>query len=135
MNGLTYQVVEHDGGFAYRVKDVFSETFPTHEAALTAAKAAAARQQLEGETTDIEYEDAAGQWHEELARAGDRPPTRVEDSDLGGADAVLRGEAEDELEAERLEQDRRRPEQDEEQTPNYSRDVGADEPLPDGPGE
>jgi hypothetical protein len=27
---VTYEVVEHDGGWAYRAKGVFSETFPTH---------------------------------------------------------------------------------------------------------
>jgi hypothetical protein len=30
MNKITYEVVEHDGGWAYRVDGVFSETFPSH---------------------------------------------------------------------------------------------------------
>jgi hypothetical protein len=49
MAHVTYDIVEHDGGFAYKVGDVFSETFPTHQAAHDAATAAAQRQQLEGE--------------------------------------------------------------------------------------
>ena len=38
MSHVTYTVVEHDGGWAYKVGDVFSETFPTHEAAHAAAR-------------------------------------------------------------------------------------------------
>jgi Uncharacterized protein conserved in bacteria (DUF2188) len=37
MSHVTYKVVEHDGGWAYKVGDVFSETFPTHDAAQAAA--------------------------------------------------------------------------------------------------
>lgn len=79
MASVVYEVVEHDGGWAYKVKDVFSETFPSHEEAHRAAAAAAQRQQLGGETTDIEFEDAGGHWHTELARGGDRPEAVVED--------------------------------------------------------
>ena len=38
MTTVTYEVVEHDGGWAYKVGDVFSETFPTHDDALDAAR-------------------------------------------------------------------------------------------------
>ncbi|MCX4198203.1 hypothetical protein OMR07_24045, partial [Methylobacterium organophilum] len=41
MSEVTYRIVEHDGGFAYKVGDVFSETFPSREEALQAAQAAA----------------------------------------------------------------------------------------------
>src|SRR5690606_1202897 len=30
MPDVTYEVVEHDGGWAYKVGDVISETYPTH---------------------------------------------------------------------------------------------------------
>jgi hypothetical protein len=76
---VTYEVVEHDGGWAYKVGDVFSETFPSHDEARRAADAAAHRQQLEGEPEVIEYEDARGQWHTELADGSDRPQTDVAD--------------------------------------------------------
>jgi len=38
---VTYEIVEHDGGWAYKVDGVFSETFATHADALAAAQAAA----------------------------------------------------------------------------------------------
>ena len=40
MTDITYNIVEHDGGWSYKVGDTFSETFPSHEAALAAAKRA-----------------------------------------------------------------------------------------------
>jgi len=41
MSKIVYQIVEHDGGWAYKVGGVFSEPFTSHEAALAAAKRAA----------------------------------------------------------------------------------------------
>lgn len=81
MARITYEIVEHDGGWAYKLDDVFSETFRTHEAALNAAKAAAAEQQLAGTTEGISYQDKSGKWHEELAEGGDRPQADVVDDD------------------------------------------------------
>lgn len=80
MAQIKYQVVEHNGGWAYQVDGVFSETFPTHDEARAAAAAAAERQRLAGRTEVIEYEDPAGNWHQEIANAGDRPETTVEDT-------------------------------------------------------
>ena len=34
MSEVTYEIVEHDGGWAYKVAGVFSEPFPTHAACL-----------------------------------------------------------------------------------------------------
>ena len=79
MAHVTYDVVEHDGGFAYKVGDVFSETFPTHKLAHHAADAAAERQRASGARAAIQYQDSAGKWHEEQAEGGDRPMTDVED--------------------------------------------------------
>ncbi len=50
MSEVTYRIVEHDGGYAYKVGDVFSETYPSHDEALQAAQAAAAEQQVPGST-------------------------------------------------------------------------------------
>jgi hypothetical protein len=105
---VTYQVVEHDGGWAYKVGDVFSETFASHELAQSEAHAAAQRQQVEGAPTIIEFEDEAGHWHKQVALGGDRPQTEVVD------------EAQEENRPGR-------------EGGSLSRDVGADEPLPDGP--
>ncbi len=76
---VSYEIVEHDGGWAYKVGDAISETFRSHEAALKAAKDAAARQTLAGTTDGIVYQDKDGQWHEELADGRDRPATKVVD--------------------------------------------------------
>lgn len=81
MSKVTYTIVEHDGGWAYKVGDVFSEPFPTHDDALAAAKRAAAEQQLAGETETIEYEDATGKWHREVDPGDDRPVTEVLDEE------------------------------------------------------
>ena len=110
MASVRYTVVEHDGGWAYRVGGIYSETFPTRDDAHAAAESAAGRQRLGGETTDIEYEDAAGHWRHELSRSGDRPDVVVEDGDP----ALDEDEGDD-------------------GPASLSRDVGADEPLPDGP--
>lgn len=79
MTKVIYEVVEHDGGWAYKVGDVLSEPFPTHAAAHAAAAAAAERQRVAGTTEGIEYEDAKGNWHQEVADGGDRPDTELDD--------------------------------------------------------
>jgi hypothetical protein len=80
MAQVTYHIVQHDGGWAYKANDAFSEAFPTHDAALKAARIAAAEQMQPGHTEVIEYEDADGHWHVETAPGRDRPQTAVEDS-------------------------------------------------------
>jgi hypothetical protein len=80
MAHVTYHIVRHDDGWAYKVNDVFSESFPTHEAARAAARRAAAEQRVPGSTESIEWEDENGKWHRETARGGDRPDTDVEDN-------------------------------------------------------
>ncbi len=79
MTTITYHVGEHDGGFAYRVGDVLSETFPDHAAALAAAKSAAQRQHIEGRDAEISYQLFDGRWQTEHADGGDRPDTEVVD--------------------------------------------------------
>ncbi len=78
MSKLTYEIVEHDGGWAYRVDGVYSETFRTHDAARKAAERAAGEQRVSGETTGITYEDERGRWRDEIAEGDDRPTTDVE---------------------------------------------------------
>lgn len=79
MPDVAYTIVEHDGGWAYKVGDVFSETFPSREEAQDAAGRAAAEQQLSGEAEAIEWQDEKGEWHEDLEGGNDRPQTRVDD--------------------------------------------------------
>ena len=79
MSHVTYTIVEHDGGWAYKVGDVFSETFPSRQQAHAAAERAAQEQRAPGHSSAIEYEDSSGRWHEEEERGDDRPDTDVKD--------------------------------------------------------
>jgi hypothetical protein len=79
MTEVIYEIVEHDGGWAYKANGAFSETFPTHADALAAAQAAAAEQMSPGHTEQIQYEDEQGHWHTETASGRDRPTTGVKD--------------------------------------------------------
>ena len=81
MPKVIYEIVQHDDGWAYKVNGVFSETFPTHAAALAAARVAAEEQEMPGHSETIEYEDDKGKWHTETARGRDRPHTVVKDGD------------------------------------------------------
>jgi Uncharacterized protein conserved in bacteria (DUF2188) len=74
---ITYQVVEHDGGWAYRVDGVYSETYPTHQQARAAAERAAKEQMVAGREEGIVYEDKDGHWHYEVSSGDDRPETKV----------------------------------------------------------
>jgi len=77
---VTYKVVRHEDGWAYTVNGTFSEAFPTHRAALEAARRAAGEQRVPGQSETIEYEDEQGKWHSEFASGRDRPETEVEDT-------------------------------------------------------
>ncbi len=92
MTTVTYEIVTHDGGFAYKVGDVFSETFPTHDDAYQAAADAAERQHVQGSTHVIQFQDAKGDWHTEVAAGGDRPETAIKDDTSGDEDAPREAE-------------------------------------------
>jgi len=77
MTAIHYKIVEHDGGWTYKLGDVFAETYATHDDAMAAARLAAAEQQLGGETVPISWQDADGVWHEEVASGDDRPEADV----------------------------------------------------------
>ncbi|HEY4338352.1 MAG TPA: DUF2188 domain-containing protein [Steroidobacteraceae bacterium] len=77
MSKIIYQIVQHDGGWAYRVDETFSESFPTHTLAREAAERAAREQAQPGEAAVISYEDKQGHWHREQSPANDRPEPNV----------------------------------------------------------
>src|ERR1044071_3467093 len=77
MARIHYRIVAHDGGWAYKLDDVFSEPFPSKSSALAAAKKVAAEQHVPGETTHIEFQDDTGAWHSELSEGDDRPDADV----------------------------------------------------------
>ena len=78
MTELHYTIVEHDGGWAYKLGDVFSETFATRDNAEAAAKRVAQEQTTQGTDEPISYQDEEGVWHEETARGDDRPEVTVD---------------------------------------------------------
>ncbi|WP_230534409.1 DUF2188 domain-containing protein [Microvirga roseola] len=77
MANVQYEIVDHDGGWAYKVEDVYSEPYPTYDEARSAAERAAAEQKVPGETAAIEYQGEDGRWHDEIAGGQDRPATDV----------------------------------------------------------
>src|ERR1700712_3963348 len=64
---IHYKIVQHDGGWAYKLDDVFSEPFATHDQALAAARRVAVEQSVPDDTHEIQYQDADGVWHTEIA--------------------------------------------------------------------
>jgi hypothetical protein len=79
MANLVYHLVEHDGGWAYKVEGTFSEPFATRDAAHRAAVRAAAEQRQPGATVEILYEESDGEWREAFSDGADRPQTEVDD--------------------------------------------------------
>ena len=77
MSKITYEIVQHDGGWAYRANGTYSETYPSHDAARQAAEQAAREQAEPGETTPISWEATRGRWHNEVAAGSDRPDVDV----------------------------------------------------------
>jgi Uncharacterized protein conserved in bacteria (DUF2188) len=72
MTQVHYKVVEHDGGWTYKVGDVFAETYPTRADAEAAARRAAAEQRVATEPHDIQLDDSKGRWHTE--HSDGKPP-------------------------------------------------------------
>lgn len=79
MARITYEIVQHDGGWAYRVDGVYSETFPSRERAVEAAHQAAGEQMVPGDATDILFESENSVWRREHSSGDDRPQTDVAD--------------------------------------------------------
>ena len=85
MAEVIYRIVPHDGGYAYQVGDVISESYQTRDLAEAAARDAARRQRLADEEAapgeTIEYQDETGRWRAERTGPDDRPDTRVDGPD------------------------------------------------------
>jgi len=78
MGKVIYEIVRHDGGWAYKVDETFTEAVKTRDAAHKAAELAAREQAEPGEATVISYEDKGGHWHKEKSAGDDRPEAKVE---------------------------------------------------------
>jgi hypothetical protein len=77
---IIYEIVPHDGGWAYRLGGVYSEAFATHDQALEAVRIVVDEQQVGDEPVTISYQDENGRWREEYSDGGDRPEIEVVDA-------------------------------------------------------
>ncbi len=76
---VVYEVVPHDGGWAYKLGEVFSEAFASHAEALEAVRIVAAEQSVAGEASIISYQDKDGVWKREYDDGSDRPEPEIVD--------------------------------------------------------
>jgi hypothetical protein len=79
MNKIVYEIIQHDGGWAFKLGDTISETFRSHDAAYAAAKRVASEQMRPGQTVGISWEDDKGRWHDEISSGDDRPEVDIQD--------------------------------------------------------
>ena len=79
MPDVIYEIVQHDGGWAYKVDGVFSEPFATHAEALAAAQAAAEEQEVPGNTekSSTKMTRASGTRKPPVAETDHTPPSRT----------------------------------------------------------
>lgn len=80
MTKIVYEIIKHDGGWAFKLGDTISQSFLTHDAAYNAAKRVAIEQMRPGETVGISWEDERGRWHDEVEPGDDRPEVDIKDS-------------------------------------------------------
>jgi hypothetical protein len=62
MNKITYRVLRYDGGWAYRIDEMLSETYDTYDAARSAADGAAREQLLPRKAVVVPFKDKRGPW-------------------------------------------------------------------------
>ena len=79
MNKIVYEIIKHDGGWAFKLGDTISETFSNHDAAYAAAKRVAVEQRRPDQTVGISWEDEKGRWHDEISPGDDRPDVDIVD--------------------------------------------------------
>ena len=77
MTKITYEIVQRDGGWAYRPTECSPRrsrrtTWPARR------RNAQRKNKASREATSITYEDKDGRWHSEVASGTDRPETDVE---------------------------------------------------------
>lgn len=63
---ITYEVVKHDGGWAYRVDGAYSSPFPSHSDALQAATIAATAQQRRDQSDALAMDVEQGNMQDRL---------------------------------------------------------------------
>lgn len=80
MTKIVYEIIPHDGGWAFKLGDSISDTFRSHDAAYAAAKRVAQEQMRPGQTVGISWEDDEGRWHDEISPGHDRPEVDIRDN-------------------------------------------------------
>ncbi|MDQ0454537.1 DUF2188 domain-containing protein [Rhizobium paknamense] len=85
---VTYEIVPHDEGWAYRLDGAYSETFASHDEALEAARIVMRELQISDEPVRIVYQDEKGRWHAEMSDGRDRPEVEILDSYSGALSAT-----------------------------------------------
>jgi hypothetical protein len=53
MTSIVYEIVRHDGGWAYKLGNTLSETYAHREDAFEGAKSAASRQKVDMQDVDV----------------------------------------------------------------------------------
>ncbi|MCM2291250.1 DUF2188 domain-containing protein [Allorhizobium sp. BGMRC 0089] len=80
MTKVTYEIVPHDEGWAYRLNGAYSERFDSHDEALEAARIVMREMALpEQEAVRIIYQDERGKWLAESVDGNDRPEVEILD--------------------------------------------------------
>lgn len=81
MTKIIYEIIKHDGGWAFKMGESISGTYSSHDAAYAAAKRVALEQMRPGETAGISWEDESGSWHDEVSPGDDRPEVEIHDNE------------------------------------------------------
>lgn len=76
---VTYEIVPHDEGWAYRLNGAYSERFASHDEALEAARIVVKELSLNDEPVRIIYQDESGKWRAEMSSGDDRPEVEILD--------------------------------------------------------
>ncbi|MBF2715407.1 MULTISPECIES: DUF2188 domain-containing protein [Rhizobium/Agrobacterium group] len=76
---VTYEIVPHDEGWAYRLNGAYSERFDTHDQALEAARIVMQEIAQADEPVRIVYQDESGKWRAEMSNGDDRPEVEILD--------------------------------------------------------
>jgi len=80
MTKIVYEIIKHDGGWAFKLGDTISQSYQTHQGAYDAARRVAVEQMRPGETVGISWEDERGRWHDEVEPGDDRPEVDIRDN-------------------------------------------------------
>ena len=82
MAKVVYKIVKHENGWAYKARGTFSETFPSHDAAVAAARTAAVSRKCRARASasNMRRPTASGMRNSIPARTGPRRKSRTIES-------------------------------------------------------